>query len=121
MEGETARIAASSIEPTGVGGPAELSAAYVGPARKAVLRLDEKFDPRWRLTIDGLPADEADHVEVDGHFNGWFIDLKPSSELQAAFALQTPYRWIQIANLASLIAAAVADWWPTRLLPVGRD
>ena len=92
-KGEVAASADAGVDGTGDGGPTAFSARYNGPPRKALLRLDERFDPRWRLTIDGREADKSDHVVLDGHFNGWFVDLKPGSEIRAGFALE-PVLWL---------------------------
>ena len=119
-KGEAVANGISGVDQVHQRGPAAFSAGYAGPPRKALVRLDEKFDPRWRLTIDGSQVDEADHVVLDGHFNGWFVDLKPDSKLRASFALEPFYRWLQVANLVILIASLVIGWWPSRLLPAAR-
>ena len=116
-KGKAVENATSGVDQVGHGGPAAFSAGYNGPPRKALVRLDEKFDPRWRLTIDGLQADEADHVVLDGYFNGWFVDVKANSELRASFALEPFYGWLQVANVVILLASVVIGWWPARLLP----
>ena len=119
-KGEAAASANAGVDRTGDGGPTAFSARYNGPPRKALLRLDERFDPRWRLTIDGREADKADHVVLDGHFNGWFVDLKPGSEIRAGFALEPVYGWLQVANVLILLVSVVIGWWPARLLPTAR-
>ena len=119
-KGEVAASADAGVDGTGDGGPTAFSARYNGPPRKALLRLDERFDPRWRLTIDGREADKSDHVILDGYFNGWFVDLKPGSEFRAGFALEPFYGWLQVANVLILLVSVVIGWWPARLLPTAR-
>ena len=119
-KGEALESGASSVDQVDHSSPAAFSASYAGPPRKALVRLDEKFDPRWRLTIDGIQADEADHVVLDGHFNGWFVDMQANSEFRASFALEPFYGWLQVANVVILLASVVIGWWPARLLPGAR-
>ena len=119
-KGKAVENATSGVDQVGHGGPAAFSAGYNGPPRKALVRLDEKFDPRWRLTIDGIQADETDHVVLDGHFNGWFVDMQANSEFRASFALEPFYGWLQVANVVILLASVVIGWWPARLLPGAR-
>ena len=116
-KGEAAASANAGAQQAGQGGPTAFTTRYDGPPRKALLRLDEKFDPRWRLTIDGREADETDRVVLDGHFNGWFVDLKATSEISAGFALEPFYGWLQVANVVLLLVSMVIGWWPARLLP----
>ena len=120
-KGEALENETSGVDQVNNGGPAAFSVQYNGaPRRRALVRLDEKFDPRWRLTIDGLQADEADHVVLDGYFNGWFVDVKANSELRASFALEPFYGWLQVANVVMLLVSLVIGWWPARLLPAAR-
>ena len=119
-KGEAVENVTSGLDQVDDSSPTAFSAGYNGPPRKALVRLDEKFDPRWHLTIDGLRADEADHVLLDGYFNGWFVDVKANSELRASFALEPFYGWLQVANVVILLASVVIGWWPARLLPAAR-
>lgn len=119
-KGEAATSANAAVDGKGDGGPTAFSARYNGPPRTALLRLDEKFDPRWRLTADGREADKTDHVVLDGYFNGWFVDLKPGSEIRVGFALEPFYGWLQVANVLILLVSVVIGWWPARLLPTAR-
>ena len=119
-KGEAAASANASVDAAGDSGPTAFSAHYNGPPRMALLRLDERFDPRWRLTIDGRKAEKTDHVVLDGYFNGWLVDLKPGSEIRAGFALEPFYGWLQVANVLLLLVSVVIGWLPARLRPTAR-
>ncbi|MER3410481.1 MAG: hypothetical protein C4306_10420 [Thermoleophilia bacterium] len=69
--------------------------------RPILLVLRETFDPGWRL--EGVPG--ARHVRVNGYANGWVIKPRRAASVSLVYG---PQRWVEIARLASIVAAAVS-------------
>ena len=85
---------------------------YTGEAAERLVRLDERFDPRWVLHVNGEEVSTARHVVLDGHFNGWFADLAPGDEVTVTFTPNTGYFWILMTNLVVLSSMIVIGWTP---------
>ena len=96
--------------------PTHISGVYEGPSGRRIVRLDEKFDLRWILTINGVKVDPSAHIALDGHFNGWVVDLPSGATVRASFAVQNAHFGIQVANLTLLFLAVLAGWQPWNLL-----
>ncbi len=90
--------------------PTLAAAAYQGAPGERLVRLDERFDRRWTLHVNGAEVDAQRHVVLDGHVNGWAVDLRPGDRLTASFTLQTAYVWIQAANLGLLAGMVIVGW-----------
>ncbi len=88
------------------------SAEYTGEAAERLVRLDERFDPRWVLQVNGEAVGAARHVVLDGHFNGWFVELAAGDEVTVTFAPNAGYFWILMANLGFLVGMLVVGWAP---------
>ncbi|MCY3913441.1 MAG: hypothetical protein OXG43_09355 [Chloroflexi bacterium] len=88
------------------------AATYTGEANERLVRLDERFDPRWVLHVNGDQVSAARHVVLDGHFNGWFVDLAAGDEVTVTFTPNIGYFWILVANLGFLVAMIVVAWAP---------
>ena len=114
--GQPRSASEATIRPTGDGSPTRVAGVYEGLRNRTLVRLDEKFDHRWSLTVDGAKVDPSAHTMLDGHFNGWVVDLSPGSTIEAEFTVQNAYFAIQIANLALLFFAVLAGWQPWHLL-----
>jgi len=90
------------------------AAAYAGEPGKRLVRLDERFDPRWALHVNDQPVSAHQHVVLDGHFNGWLVDLSPDDTLTVTFIPNHGYFWIMVVNLLFLIGMLVVAWSPAR-------
>ena len=88
------------------------AAEYLGQAGERLVRLDERFDPRWVLHVNDDEVSPAHHVVLDGHFNGWFVNLTPGDVVTATFTPNHGYFWISMANLAFLAGMLVVGWLP---------
>ena len=88
------------------------AAAYAGEPGERLVRLDERFDPRWVLHVNGEDVSAERHVVLDGHFNGWFVDLAPGDEVTVAFTPNYGYFWILMVNLGCLFGMIVVGWAP---------
>ena len=88
------------------------AAEYSGEAGEWLVRLDERFDPRWVLHVNGEEVSAERHVVLDGHFSGWFVDLAPGDEVTVTFTPNIGYFWILMANLVFLAVMIVAGWAP---------
>ena len=103
------------------------AAAFVGKAGEWLVRLDERFDPRWVLHVNGAQVSANHHVVLDGHFNGWFVNLAPGDAVTVAFTPNYGYFWILMANLVFLVGMIVIGWaplptrWWRRLRVAGRE
>ena len=89
-----------------------LSGEYSGEAGERLVRLDERFDPRWVLQVNGKQVSDERHVVLDGHFNGWFANLAPGDEVIVTFTPNTGYFWILMTNLVVLFSMIVIGWAP---------
>ena len=92
--------------------PTLAAAEYQGEPGERLVRLDVRFDPRWRLKINDQVVDEQRHVILDGHFNGWAVRLAPGDALTATFTPQPAYSWIQMVNLGMLAGMVLVGWAP---------
>ncbi len=88
------------------------SAAYAGETGERLVRLDERFDPRWVLHVNGQEVSADRHVVLDGHFNGWLADLAPGDQLTVTFTPNAGYFGILMANLVFLVGMLVVGWAP---------
>ena len=88
------------------------AAEYTGEAGVRLVRLDERFDPRWVLQVNGEDASSERHVVLDGHFNGWFVDLTAGDEVTVTFTPNAGYFWILMTNLVVLTGMIVVGWAP---------
>ena len=88
------------------------AAAYTGEAGERLVRLDERFDPRWVLHVNGEEVSTERHVVLDGHFNGWFVDLAAGDEVTVTFTPNAGYFWILMTNLVVLSGMIVVGWAP---------
>ena len=88
------------------------AAAYAGEPGERLVRLDERFDPRWVLHVNDKEVRADRHVVLDGHFNGWLVDLSPGDKLAVTFIPNIGYFWILMANLVFLIGMLVVGWMP---------
>ncbi len=88
------------------------AAEYTGEAAERLVRLDERFDPRWVLHVNGEEVSAARHVVLDGHFNGWLVELAAGDEVTVTFAPNAGYFWILMANLGFLVGMLVVGWAP---------
>ena len=86
--------------------------AYAGEPGERLVRLDERFDPRWVLHVNGEDVSAERHVVLDGHFNGWFVDLAAGDEVTVAFTPNHGYFWILMVNLGCLFGMLVVGWAP---------
>ncbi len=88
------------------------AAEYMGQAGERLVRLDERFDPRWVLHVNDDEVSPEHHVVLDGHFNGWFVNLTPGDVVTATFTPNHGYFWISMANLVFLAGMLVVGWLP---------
>ena len=88
------------------------AAEYAGEAAERLVRLDERFDPRWVLHVNDAEVSPERHVVLDGHFNGWFVNLAPGDAVTVTFIPNHGYFWISIANLVFLFGMIVVGWAP---------
>ena len=88
------------------------SAEYQGEPREQLVRLDERFDPRWVLHVNDDEVSPEHHVVIDGHFNGWFVNLAPGDVVTATFTPNFGYFWILMVNLGFLVGMPVFGWAP---------
>lgn len=88
------------------------AAEYTGEAAERLVRLDERFDPRWVLHVNGEAVSATRHVVLDGHFNGWFVALAAGDEVTVTFEPNAGYFWILMANLGFLVGMLVVGWVP---------
>ncbi|MCY3784497.1 MAG: hypothetical protein OXG79_12050 [Chloroflexi bacterium] len=88
------------------------SAEYQGEPREQLVRLDERFDPRWVLHVNDDEVGPEHHVVVDGHFNGWFVNLAPGDVVTATFTPNFGYFWILMVNLGFLVGMPIIGWAP---------
>lgn len=89
------------------------AAEYQGePREQQLVRLDERFDPRWVLHVNGHEVSTQDHVIIDGHFNAWFVNLAPGDVVTATFTPNYGYFWILMVNLGFLFGMLVVGWAP---------
>ncbi len=63
------------------------------------LVLNEQFDRRWKLKIDGKNLPETRHVRANGYANAWYIDSSGSHDVVINYE---PYRIFLIAGIISL-------------------
>ena len=113
-------LAHAPQSPSPVGGALSLTdeglgwaaAEYQGEPRERLVRLDERFDPRWVLHVNGEELSPENHVVLDGHFNGWFVNLAPGDVVTATFTPNLGYFWILIVNLGFLFGMLVVGWAP---------
>ena len=93
------------------------------------MRLDERFDPRWELYVNGETVNNEHHMVLDGHFNGWFVNLESGDEVTVAFTPNYGYFWISDGEsglsgrddcgwLGAGAASVVAAMMGARRLPV---
>ena len=92
--------------------PGRAAAEYSGESGDRLVRLDERFDPRWVLHVNGEEVSADRHVVLDGHFNGWFADLAAGDEVTATFTPNAGYFWILMANLVFLVGMIAIGWAP---------
>ena len=83
-----------------------------GQPREQLVRLDERFDPRWVLQVNDHEVSPERHVVVDGHFNGWFVNLAPGDVVTATFTPNFGYFWILMVNLGFLFGMLLIGWAP---------
>ena len=88
------------------------AAEYSGPAGERLVRLDERFDPRWELHVNDDEVSAEHHVVLDGHFNGWFVNLAPGDRVTVTFIPNYGYFWILMVNLVFLCSMPVIGWAP---------
>jgi len=88
------------------------AAEYRGEPREQLVRLDERFDPRWVLQVNDQQVSPEHHVVVDGHFNGWFVNLVPGDVVTATFTPNFGYFWILMVNLGFLFGMLLFGWAP---------
>ena len=103
--------AAGSLSLTGEG-LGWAAAEYHGEPREQLVRLDGRFDPRWVLHVNDDEVGTEHHVVLDGHFNGWFVNLAPGDVVTATFTPNYGYFWILMVNLGFLFGLPVLGWAP---------
>lgn len=85
-------------------------AEYAGVPGERLVRLDERFDPRWVLHVNRDEVSKSRHVVVDGHFNGWFVDLTDGDQVTATFTPNVGFFWILMTNLVFLGGMTLVGW-----------
>ena len=88
------------------------AAEYDGESGERLVRLDERFDPRWVLHVNDDAVSPQRHVVLDGHFNGWFVNLAPGDVLTVTFTPNYGYFWILMVNLGFLFGMMLVGWAP---------
>ena len=88
------------------------AAEYAGDTGEQLVRLDERFDPRWILHVNDDEVNEQHHIVLDGHFNGWFVNLAPGDVVTVTFTPNLGYFWILMGNLGFLVGMIVIGWIP---------
>ena len=88
------------------------AAEYQGEPREQLVRLDERFDPRWVLHVNDDEVSPEHHVVLDGHFNGWLVNLAPGDVVTATFTPNNGYFWILMVNIGFLVGMLVFGWAP---------
>jgi hypothetical protein len=69
-----------------------------------VLVLLESYDAHWKLSVNGSPVSEANHVEVNAFANGWIIDKTGELTISIEYEKQNT---LYVSIIASLLLLAL--------------
>lgn len=102
--GTTSRQASPSHAEVTIDGPA---------AAGAVVVLDDSFDPRWRLEVEGVDQPTTTHVTVDGWKNGWALaePLPAGATLVLTYSMEPWYDLARIVSAAAAMSALIGALW----------
>ena len=89
--------------------PTEIKVSVRQASRPFLLKLAQAYNPFWKISIDGVGADQppVPHLELDGYANGWYLDRTGDYDLTLKYSLQDYFRGAIIISLAISLFAII--------------